>query len=482
MVKMYSLLIAGRLYRMSFQRLNAGLTEGSYRGHVKRQLLLLVAGFVAVLVLAGQLARAAAGPGPNDQQDALPAWASDGVHIAFQRTGGALADRVVVSTSGGKATRIVSGGRLRGWVAGSGNLLVQVSGTQTLVTQRSATPRALAFLNAVDATPSADGSHLAYLRDGTLYTSTLDGSGERAIAADVAPPSWDIAGPVWSPDGTRIAVSSGSSLLLVQADGSGTRTLFSGRNQSVNPSWSRDGATIAFERNASDHWEIWLVNADGTGAHELYGSPGAANWRYPQFSPVGNALAFISDFQHVPGGATQYQFALYVRDSSGNMHKLVDDVHPYSPPRWSPTAALIAVSAGQECRRWGVYITRPDVESRPHRRSNLCRFDGTATANTIHGSPYFDLINGNGGNDLIHGNAGNDKISGEDGNDTIYGDVGNDFILAGPGDDRVFGGAGNDTIIGGNGRDHIDCGPGDDTVEGAGPLDAIARNCEHIRR
>jgi Ca2+-binding RTX toxin-like protein len=37
-------------------------------------------------------------------------------------------------------------------------------------------------------------------------------------------------------------------------------------------------------------------------------------------------------------------------------------------------------------------------------------------------------------------------------------------------------------IIGGNGRDVIDCGPGNDTVDGAGPLDTIAKNCEHVKR
>ncbi len=112
------------------------------------------------------------------------------------------------------------------------------------------------------------------------------------------------------------------------------------------------------------------------------------------------------------------------------MRKLVDDVHPYSPPRWSPTAALIAVSAGQECCRWGIYITRSELGSQPHR----CRFNGTSGADTIHGSQYFDLVNGLGGSDVIYGLGGNDKISGNGGNDTIYGGAGNDFILAGPGE------------------------------------------------
>ena len=100
------------------------------------------------------------------------------------------------------------------------------------------------------------------------------------------------------PDDSQIVIASGASLLLVQTNGSGSRVLFSGANQSVNPSWSPDGSQIAFERNAAPHWEIWLVNVDGTGARLLIGG-GASNERYPVFSPLSNTLAFISDRQHV---------------------------------------------------------------------------------------------------------------------------------------------------------------------------------------
>lgn len=446
---------------------------------MKKRLGLLVVGLTVVLLACGQLAHALAGPGADDPQDSLPAWSSDGVHLSLERTARGL-QHVLATTSAGKDLFVASTtGVLRGAVPESPNLLVQ-SGSDTLVTPGGRFAPPPLVLHGTDASASPDGTHVAYLRGATLYSARLDGTGERTLAANVAPPSWDVVGPAWSPDGRQIAIASGSSLLLVQADGSGSRPLVTGANQSVNPSWSPDGATVAFERNAGAHWEIWTVGLAGTPAQVLIS--GSADFRYPQFSPVSRELAYISDVQHVPGEATPYRFALYLRPPAGSVHKLVDDVRPDSPPRWSPTAALVAVAAGQECRRWGIYVVRSSVGSRPHRISNICRFDGTAAADTIQGSPYFDLVRGLGGNDTIRAGAGNDRIEGDGGNDTIEAGAGNDVVFGGPGDDRIVGGPGDDLIIGGNGRDRIDCGAGSDTVEGAGPLDRIARDCEHVRR
>jgi dipeptidyl aminopeptidase/acylaminoacyl peptidase len=446
-----------------------GLTDGTYRGCVKKQLLIVVLGLIVVLLVAGQLAHAKAGPSRGDIQDSLPMWAPNGVDVAFVRSAAGQTSRVLDMTSAGKSVHAVNDGVLRGWVPGTHDLLVQIDGEHTLLQGDSIRDRPLNEFLGVDASASPDGSQVAYLRDGTLYiaaTATNPFVGERAIATHIDPSASDVIGPAWAPDGTRIAISTGDSLVVVQVNGTGSRVL----TQGENPSWSPDDKTIAFDR--ADR--VRTIGADGSEERDL--DPG----KFPQYAPFGNKLAFISDQQHLKGGATPFQFALYV-DDGGKTYKLADDVHPNSPPRWAPTGALIAVSAGQECFRWGIYVGRPDIGSRFTRHSNRCRFGGTPGADRLTGSQYFDRINGLGGNDLIHGLGGSDAIYGENGNDTIYGDAGNDFILAGPGDDHVFGGAGNDTIIPGNGHDVVDCGPGVDTVEGSGPLDRISKNCEHVR-
>ena len=35
------------------------------------------------------------------------------------------------------------------------------------------------------------------------------------------------------------------------------------------PSWFPDGKRIAFQSNRTGRWEVWVINADGTGAKQL---------------------------------------------------------------------------------------------------------------------------------------------------------------------------------------------------------------------
>src|SRR3954454_20755687 len=98
---------------------NEGLTDGTYRGPVKKQLLVVVLGLVTVLLAAGQLARANAGPSKGDIQDSLPAWSSNGVDDAFVRSAAGQTSRTLGMTSAGKSVHAVNDGIVRSWVPGT---------------------------------------------------------------------------------------------------------------------------------------------------------------------------------------------------------------------------------------------------------------------------------------------------------------------------------------------------------------------------
>jgi Tol biopolymer transport system component len=209
---------------------------------------------------------------------------------------------------------------------------------------------------------------------------------------------------------SELVIATAAGLRIVETEDLGSRIVFGGTTDAVDPSWSPDGKTTR-----------------SSAATAGIGCSGSS----------GSRLAFISDRRHVPGGVTQYQYALYVQTLDGSKPKKVeDDVHPITPPRWSPTGAQLAYAAGQECRRWGIYVVDPDSPQRDLRRSNSRRFVGTAGNDVVKGTPY---------SDIIRGYAGNDRIEARDG----------------------F-------------RDPIDCGPGNDTAEVDG-LDVV-RGCEHVLR
>jgi Tol biopolymer transport system component len=418
--------------------------------------VVLGTGVACVLALATQLARATR-TGPTVPNDSQPYWSGDTRLLAFQREapGSGVQDVYTVRAVGGPA-RWLGPSIARGWRPGGGGLLVEYNG-RTAIFDRGGAPTG--GVDGVDATWSPAGGRIAYLDGDALDVADATGGHVVRIAGGVHPPSWDTTGPVWSPDGDRIAISSSdgfgdSFIVTVAVDGSERgRRVFFGPNQNVNPTWSPDGRTIAFESNAGRHWSIWEVRADGSGgAVDL--SNGSYDDRFPEYSPVSGRLAWISDRQRLRGGATPYRYALYVVGSDGlTAQKLVDDVRPDSPARWSPSGAQLAVAAGRECRRWGIYVVRAEGGG-VRRLSNLCRFEGTPRDDVLHGTPYPDFVRGLAGNDLIVGGAGRDRI------------------WAGSGDDRIEARDGD--------RDAIDCGSGRDVAR-VDRLDVV-HGCERVLR
>lgn len=106
--------------------------------------------------------------------------------------------------------------------------------------------------------------------------------------------------PTWSPDGRYIAYADAQFGIMRIDTISNTLWIMFNQNPKVqSAAWSPDGTKIAFQVNQHDHWEIYVMNADATGARPLT-QPDPLSFRpannvAPVWSPDSKQILFVSD-------------------------------------------------------------------------------------------------------------------------------------------------------------------------------------------
>jgi WD40 repeat protein len=132
----------------------------------------------------------------------------------------------------------------------------------------------------------------------------------------------------WSPDGSRIAVSGGGGLELMDLDGSHRTTLLMLRPAQdgyVGPAtWSADGRSLAFAASLPGYRDlqaIYEVNADGSHLRPLFEQPGSGAVAGPRWSPDGSTIAYLvaahgPGFDHTPAPPIVPQVWLVDADGS----------------------------------------------------------------------------------------------------------------------------------------------------------------------
>lgn len=170
-------------------------------------------------------------------------------------------------------------------------------------------------------------------RDGgfqwNLYTMNPDGSGLTRLNDT----TWTESQPSWSPDGSKIAFAStqngGWEIHVMNADGGGEIALGGGSQ----PAWSPDGTKIAFQSSARD---LWVMNADGSGAVQLTSGPPHASW--PAWSPDGSRLVYAVG-EHTTSGADLYTIGV---DGTNRVRLTATNGPDETQARFSPDGTRIA--------------------------------------------------------------------------------------------------------------------------------------------
>jgi Tol biopolymer transport system component len=167
----------------------------------------------------------------------------------------------------------------------------------------------------------------------------------------ITPDDYDNHQPVWSPDGTRIAVSSPRSgsdsredIWTMEANGGGAQRVTSIFGQDRWPTWSPDGSKIAFQTNQEGNSEIYMVNADGSDLHNVTNDVEGQDVA-PAWSPDGSKIVYISRTTNQFPNPPHY----FVMDPDGGNKTQLPTPILGSRPDWSPDSAKLVYSEEHDC-------------------------------------------------------------------------------------------------------------------------------------
>jgi formylglycine-generating enzyme required for sulfatase activity len=195
--------------------------------------------------------------------------------------------------------------------------------------------------------------------------SVDDGGDERRLTHHPSDDYW----PTWSPDGAQIAFSSERDgdfeiyVLDVQAalegaddaapDAPHLRQLTHNTAGDMEPCWSPDGAYIAFMVHHAGQSDIYVLDVQGAlggaeGSERQLTDSDGDDW-LPAWSPDGAHIAFVSNRD---GDDEIY----IIKTDGSDQRKLTDNDVPDRYPAWSPDGAQITFSSGGYGQEQGLYV------------------------------------------------------------------------------------------------------------------------------
>jgi Tol biopolymer transport system component len=128
-------------------------------------------------------------------------------------------------------------------------------------------------------------------------------------------PNDSVGSPVWSPNGKRVAFVGSERIYVSGADGS---NIMKQPAYGSGPQWSPDSNKIIFGSDSDGSWQVYVMNADGTGPTKLTTEPGGIGCYDIAWSPDGKKVAFAWRREGSAGiGSTPAGICIMNADGSG---------------------------------------------------------------------------------------------------------------------------------------------------------------------
>lgn len=213
----------------------------------------------------------------GDEDDA-PAWSPDGRRITFVSVHEGASHIFVMNSDGTEIRQLTSGPGQNihpMWTADGFRILFDTTHFAAAAPTTNQTPRE----NRVIGEKTDDDMDLATVRpDGSDLTRITHGGGFTYAS--------------FSPDGKSILhrrqQGEVSQVFLMNADGSGDHNLSGASTLDGWPSWSPDGRKIVFSRHGQNGFQLFVMNRDGSGVRQLTDAMG--EFVNPRWSPDGTKI------------------------------------------------------------------------------------------------------------------------------------------------------------------------------------------------
>jgi dipeptidyl aminopeptidase/acylaminoacyl peptidase len=201
--------------------------------------------------------------------------------------------------------------------------------------------------------PVADRIAFLHDRPGFGWELRLIDAGGASRALSERPVSpWR---PAWAPDGSLIAVvrgneRGGSDIWLVPTVDGEERLLVAGRSETRAPSFSPDGAWLAYISGDDGTLDVWVVELTSGEARRLTSDTNPLDeprWT-PRWSPDGQWIAYVSS-----RSGERNNDDLWLVSPDGTRHRqLTSGIWVNTDACWSPDGRQIAVIANAETEHW----------------------------------------------------------------------------------------------------------------------------------
>ena len=221
------------------------------------------------------------GDSSHEYDDFDPCWSPDGQKIAFVSNRGGMKDIYVVNADGSNLLNLTAdtcSDRDPCWSPdGQKIAFMKVFSTITV------------------------GGEITDLGD--IYVMDADGSNPTRLTYSHSAGVCGSFRPIWSPDGTKIAFftnrDGNREIYVMNSDGTEQINLSNHPLSDYEPQWSPDGTKIAFYSYRDRNWELYVVNSDGSNLANLTQTPDSDEFSEdhlypPAWSPNGEKIAFTS--------------------------------------------------------------------------------------------------------------------------------------------------------------------------------------------